>query len=935
MKALKQLIRRNLRSSSSAHAIPSTLPSSVSSIAPGRNAPASNDDLSTPVLSQSMASEPESSSPHYLGLLKSGLILLLNRVESILNGTAFKIPISVVNTVVDLASRVSNNNDRFRVLFQEITHQLDIVNAVLPKTSTAEGRDRIFQFSQSLKIELDILETIADRSTIIQILESDEDISAIEATMRRIDGGLRAFHLDITMSIERKIDTANSNTALRILYSASAPDATHDAADGDTHPPCHPNTRMEILERLTRWSQDDNGSQILWMHGPAGTGKSAIVQSFCEQLQARNCLAGSFFFRRGHPSRGNAAKLWPTIAYQLALLLPGFKTALGLRLTTDPSLLDKSIPAQLQRLVIDSYAEAPSNRSLVMVLDGLDECEGETRQQDILRSIGGSLNSQPLLRVLIVSRPEAHIKEIFSEPPLQPCEQLNVLGSMEDVRIYLVDEFERICKTHSIMATTSSAWPEDQLIEHIVAKSSGHFIYAATVIRFVEDKDFDPVERLAIVTQLQSHDDDLSPFAELDQLYLQILNMAPHRSRLSRILSVVAAGFTGRLNVDNIGELLGLKQPEIMLTLRRLHSLINIGDRLLKANDPSSSTEKVISIYHASFLDFLHDSGRSHSFWFTNSDRQNLAVDMLTCLAKPSEDDDTVPSSFLPFQLMQYLPFLSTTELTPQVANLLYRMSYEWTNSFYFPRDSTQDLRPWLERQQAPADLLDRWDNYCLVAELDQNCSFAIRLPMPPAASGKPLNTKITLNYIRSVTSSQQIRVIQLYFLACLPLTPSSWRPFCLAGTRVILGLSWKEIQSIIAGLPSAPADWEPEADQEQYGWKCTFIRFVSHPTRMRILHPDPTLESTAKWCLNNIDLSLASLICSHNSSRSCPPSSDLHVLRAVQSEIPSFIRAEQEVQELFPAPNRWHDILQWLQTFSEPPLDMIEYVRSHLPADY
>ncbi|KAK6991571.1 hypothetical protein R3P38DRAFT_2533478, partial [Favolaschia claudopus] len=55
---------------------------------------------------------------------------------------------------------------------------------------------------------------------------------------------------------------------------------------------------------------------------PAGTGKSAIAQSFCEELQAQTSLAGSFFFKRGHPSRGNATKLWPTIAYQLALISP-------------------------------------------------------------------------------------------------------------------------------------------------------------------------------------------------------------------------------------------------------------------------------------------------------------------------------------------------------------------------------------------------------------------------------------------------------------------------------------------------------------------------------------------------------------------------------------------------------------------------------------
>ncbi|KAK6964743.1 hypothetical protein R3P38DRAFT_983009 [Favolaschia claudopus] len=957
MKRLKGLVRRRTaRFMDSADSNPSNPLSCVSPT--GSNA--TEDNLQS--LAESKALKSGSHSADYPRALKSGLILLLNKVETMLDGSSFKIPISVVNTIVDLVERVSDNNEQFRALFEEVSRQLDIVNAVLPKNLNDECQDRIRQFSQYLKTELDVLNAIAKRSTVKRILESDEDIKTIEATMRRIDGRLRAFHLDITMSIERKIDTANIDAALRILYSASAPGATHDAADGDTHPPCHPNTRMEILERLTKWSQDDNSSQLLWMHGPAGTGKSAIAQSFCEELQLRNCLAGSFFFRRGHPSRGNGTRLWRTIAYQLALLLLGFKTALGLRLTTDPSLLNKSISAQLQRLVIDSYAEASSNRSLVLVLDGLDECEGETRQQDILRTIAGSLNSQPLFRVLIVSRPEAHIKEIFCEPPLQLCERLDVLGSMEDVRVYLVDEFKRIRRTHSIMATTSAAWPEDQLIQHVVAKSSGHFIYAATVIRFVEDNDFDPVERLAIVTQLQSPDDDFSPFSELDQLYLQILNMAPHRSKLSRILSVIAAEFTSGLNLDNIGDLLGLKLSEILLTLRRLHSLVNIEDRLEKANDPSSSTEKIISVYHASFLDFLHDSARSQSFYFTDSDRQNLAVNMVTCLTEAADRD--AHSRYFPFKLIEYLPFLSTTELTPRLAHLLHHIRYEWVASLEFPLHKAQDIRLWLERQQAPAHLLSDWEDYCVVARFEQDCSSVISREMPQE---RPLSRKLTCDYIRSVTSSQQIRIIHLYFLGCLPLTPNIVRSFCFAGSRVILGVSWKEIQSIVGELPGTPVN------QEGKTWEDDFIASVAHPRQMRNLHPDPTLESPAKWCLNNIGRrpriwrwfppAWSYIV------RSCPPTPGLlHALRAVQGELPSFI-LEQDLEEnnvrgrslkLTVPHHHWHNILQWLKTFSDPPLDiiklsrtslgtlglygrvcleedsyMIEHVRNHLPAEY
>ncbi|KAK7000222.1 hypothetical protein R3P38DRAFT_3405991 [Favolaschia claudopus] len=555
-----------------------------------------------------------------------------------LEGSPFKISFSVINTIVDLATTVSENNDHLHALFEQVSQQVYIVNAVLPKTPSTEAKTRIRAFSEYLITELADLDSLSKRSTLKKILESDEDIEIIETAIRRIDGRLRSFHLEITMSIENKID--NSNVALRILYNASASDATHDAGESFTHPPCHPNTRLEILDHLTTWSQDvsDSASQVLWMHGPAGTGKSAIAQSLCEELQAQNSLAGSFFFKRGHPSRGNAAKLWPTIAYQLALICPSFKAAIALRLTSDPAVVDKSLPAQLQRLLIEPYhdADALNDRSLIIVIDGLDECEDEARQQEILRSLAKF--SRPTLRTLIVSRPEVHIKQLFSEAALSSCGHLTVQGSLEDVEVYLIDEFKRIAETHSAMASISCPWPEEDLIRHIIDKSSGHFVYAATVIRFVEDNDFDPVERLVI----EQNPDYMSPFSALDELYLQILSMVPYRPQLSRVLSVIAAEFTGRLSVAQIGQLLGLKPTDIFLTIRRLHSLIKIEDRL---GPIEAAVDHHISVYHASFLDFLRDPSRSRKYHFSEIDRQNLATDMLQALSQnPSQRGELDPA---------------------------------------------------------------------------------------------------------------------------------------------------------------------------------------------------------------------------------------------------------------------------------------------------
>ncbi|KAJ7877526.1 hypothetical protein B0H14DRAFT_3782653, partial [Mycena olivaceomarginata] len=80
-----------------------------------------------------------------------------------------------------------------------------------------------------------------------------------------------------------------------------------------------------ILDQLKSWSLDTSSEgTILWLHGAAGVGRSAIAQMFAGYCQSKGRLGASFFFRRGHPKRGEWNGLFPTIAYQLAKAIPDF-----------------------------------------------------------------------------------------------------------------------------------------------------------------------------------------------------------------------------------------------------------------------------------------------------------------------------------------------------------------------------------------------------------------------------------------------------------------------------------------------------------------------------------------------------------------------------------------------------------------------------------
>ncbi|KAJ7194569.1 hypothetical protein GGX14DRAFT_377923, partial [Mycena pura] len=411
-----------------------------------------------------------------------------------------------------------------------------------------------------------------------------------------------------------------------------ASDALHNSAERYPMSRCHPKTREEILENVWSWStQNDPKTAILWLLGPAGAGKSAIAQTFAQRLSDEGRLGASFFFKRGHPSRGNARKLVATVAYQLARLFPEVKNIVSKIIYEDPSIVDQSLATQLQALIFGPCLAKTNKVELaVVVIDGLDECDGNEAQKELLRSIGDGFHGQVVpLRILITSRPEPHIRETFGSPSFQViCRSLDIEQAFTDVRRYLNDEFRRVHLQHrETMGNVSTPWPTFDVVEKLVEKSSGYFIYAATIIKFIDDEDFRPTDRLAQVMHWQSiPSEDDSPFQALDQLYTQILCCVPTRSRPRLVDILCTIVHFGSLSVASIETLLELQSGDVALTLRRVQSLLLV---------PSDTTcWQRISVYHASLIDFLHDAARSGEFCVSNTClRMNLGRAVLKALS--------------------------------------------------------------------------------------------------------------------------------------------------------------------------------------------------------------------------------------------------------------------------------------------------------------
>jgi hypothetical protein len=353
-------------------------------------------------------------------------------------------------------------------------------------------------------------------------------------------------------------------------------EALYDSAESFPQPKCHPETRTELLDNIYNWLIDPNSEYpIHWLHGPVGAGKSAIMQTLCRRLHEAGRFGGSFLFKRGHGTCGNAKMLFATLGYQLALHRDELKGPISRSVERDPSVLGRSLDVQLRNLILEPWKLAHGASPSALLIDGLDECDGHNIQQQILRLIGAAaVTHHPALRILVASRPEPHIRETFNEESLWGvADSTNIEQSFQDVRTYLRDEFSRIYSKHfTTMQYIHTPWPAPKLLTKLVQNSSGYFVYAATVIKFVDDEYSWPSKQLDIVVQNLNPHDFESPFATLDQLYMQILSQVPVRYRPSLCdILCVKTHYRGNFTMRDIDVLLGLELGSVQLINQKRH----------------------------------------------------------------------------------------------------------------------------------------------------------------------------------------------------------------------------------------------------------------------------------------------------------------------------------------------------------------------------
>ncbi|KAF5314374.1 hypothetical protein D9619_011894 [Psilocybe cf. subviscida] len=387
------------------------------------------------------------------------------------------------------------------------------------------------------------------------------------------------------------------------LFDEVAPNAILNAGGRAHEARCYPGTREEVIGKIERFidGQDESNRRMMWLSGPPGAGKSAIAQTVAECCQERGIHAANFFFFRSDGTRNFAQPLVATLVYQLLGLYPALNGLLTDCLTTRPLICRASIREQFRHLLSSPIQHLSRiRRPDILIVDGLDECDDKQQQQQILQALY-SLVKKPnsLFRVLVTSRDEHQIRIVMTFDKIRSSlERISLDDDYrphDDIRRFVTAKFDEIKTAHPLAHTLVKGWPANEDVDTITNESSGQFIYAATVMHFIEYSPANPAVSLLAIHGLQPSGAN-SPFAQLDAIYSYIFSQAPD---IRAVKLCLGAHF--------------LIQKRKLLGAGELFAAVAAGPPIQ------------LVFHHASLHDYLKDQPRSGIYYI---DEQEIALEL-------------------------------------------------------------------------------------------------------------------------------------------------------------------------------------------------------------------------------------------------------------------------------------------------------------------
>ncbi|KAL6702197.1 ankyrin repeat-containing domain protein [Trichoderma pleuroticola] len=217
-------------------------------------------------------------------------------------------------------------------------------------------------------------------------------------------------------------------------------------------------------ENFLNWKESRSPSQILWMHGIPGSGKTMLVSLIIDSIEKEFCRLESacvyFFFQEDEKPRASLARVWATLLTQL-LERSSDNIADDLKATFN-SPFRRSAPLDSSEYFDLFKAQAATMKTVYLILDALDSCQN-TVPEMTLGGLQKNLRELPNnVRILCTSR-EGRIGN-----ELEAHHQLLITPKEEDVKAYIK---RRITDDRTLKAMLADPKQQEEVIEEVTIKT--------------------------------------------------------------------------------------------------------------------------------------------------------------------------------------------------------------------------------------------------------------------------------------------------------------------------------------------------------------------------------------------------------------------------------------------------------------------------------
>ncbi|KAJ8117704.1 hypothetical protein ONZ43_g4151 [Nemania bipapillata] len=242
--------------------------------------------------------------------------------------------------------------------------------------------------------------------------------------------------------------------------------------------------------RLRRWLKSDD--PIFWVSGKPGSGKSKFMKWIADSNETKKCLAvwagqhelliiGHYFTIHGTPIQRSLEGLLRSLVFGILVRKPMLIPKLIPDRWKNPWKQSRWTQSELETLLKLLGAETESLSSKICYfIDGLDEFEGD--HLDICQTLK-QLSHNPFIKVCVSSRPWNVFEDALGEKPGSKLYMHELTRA--DIRNYTESRLKEHTRWNILQE--ASFVPSRSLIEEVVTKSSGVFLWVTLVVRLLRE----------------------------------------------------------------------------------------------------------------------------------------------------------------------------------------------------------------------------------------------------------------------------------------------------------------------------------------------------------------------------------------------------------------------------------------------------------------